>query len=93
MAPISELDEQHGVDLGAGYKNNRGCTAFAEFIGRDLQIALVSELSKCKFFGVQADTTTDAGNVEALHLNPSSTEGKVHVCLCIQYCLVITFVL
>ena len=84
MAPICELEERHSVDLGVGYKNNRACATFTEFIGRDLQVALLSELSKCKFFSVQADATTDAGSVEvelylALHFDPLSSDGKVHV--------------
>ena len=83
MAPICELEERHSVDLGAGYKNDRACATFTEFIGRDLQVALLSELSKCKFFSIQADATTDAGNVEvelylALHFDPLS-DCKVHV--------------
>ena len=55
-----------------------------EFIRHDLQVALLSQLSKCKFFSVQAHVTTDAGNVEvelylALHFDPLSSDGKVHV--------------
>ena len=84
MASICELEERHGVGLGTGYKNDRACATFIDFIGRDLQNALLSELSKRKFFSVQADATTDAGNVEvelylALHFDPFSTDGKVHV--------------
>lgn len=67
--------------MGAGYKNDQACATFTEFIGRDLQITL---LSKCKFFSIQADATTDAGNIEvelylALHFDPFSTDGEVHV--------------
>ena len=67
-----------------GYKNDRACATFIDFIGRDLQNALLSELSKREFFSVPADATTDAGNVEvklylALRFDPFSTDGKVHV--------------
>ena len=84
MTPICELEERYSVDLGVGYKNNRACAMFTEFIGRDLQVALLSQLSKCKFFSIQADATTDAGNVEvelylALHFDPLSSDGKSHV--------------
>ena len=84
MAPICELVERHGVDFGAGYKNDQACAMFTEFIGRDLQVALQTELSKNRFFSIQADATTDAGNVEvelylALHFDPFTTDGKVHV--------------
>ena len=49
---------------GWGTKTIEPALYFTEFIGCDLQVALFSELSKRKFFSVQADATTDAGNVE-----------------------------
>ena len=30
MSALCELEEKHGVDLGAGYKNNQACTAVFE---------------------------------------------------------------
>uniref|UniRef100_A0A1X7SRW2 DUF4371 domain-containing protein n=1 Tax=Amphimedon queenslandica TaxID=400682 RepID=A0A1X7SRW2_AMPQE len=84
MASICELEERHGVDLGVGYKNDRACTTFTEFIGRDLQHALQSKLLSCRFFSVQADATTDTGNAEvelflALYFDPYTTDGTVYV--------------
>ena len=81
MASICELEERHGVNLGAGYKV---CATFIEFIACDQQNALQSTLSQCKSFSLLADATTDAGNVEVelylvLHFDPFSTDGKVYV--------------
>ena len=79
-----ELEERHGVDLGQGYKNDRSCTTFVEFIAYDLQKQLMTALSHCKFFSLQADGSTDSGNIEeelflVLHFDPSSNDGKVHI--------------
>lgn len=84
MAPICELEERHGVDLGAGYKNDKACSMFTEFISRDLRLTLKSKLSQCHFIGVQADATTDAGNTEVelflvIYFDPYATDGIVHV--------------
>ena len=35
MKGICELEERHGTDLGAGYKNDRSCATFVEFIARE----------------------------------------------------------
>ena len=35
MASICELEERHGVNFGAGYKNDQACATFIEFIARD----------------------------------------------------------
>ena len=32
MACLCELEERHGVDLGRGYKNNRACAEFIDYI-------------------------------------------------------------
>ena len=84
MKTLCELEERHGVDLGQGYKNDRGCATFVEFIARDLQEQLMKALSRSKFFSLQADGSTDAGNIEeelflVLHFDPYSQDGKVHI--------------
>ena len=33
FAKLCELEEKHGVDLGAGHKNNQACAIFADYIG------------------------------------------------------------
>ena len=88
MKAVCALEERHGADLGEGYKNDRGCSVFVEFIARDQQERLVAELTQSKFFSLQADGSTDAGNIEdelflVLYLDYHSTKGKV--------CIVNTF--
>ena len=55
-----------------------------KFIAREQQNSLIATLSKSNFFSIQADASTDSGNVEVemylvLHLDPFSEDGKVHV--------------
>ena len=44
MKVLCELEERHGVDLGRGYKNNRSCATYVDFIARDLQEQLMTAL-------------------------------------------------
>lgn len=46
MKAVCELEERHGADLGEGYKNNRGCSVFFEFIAHDQQEQLMTNLSR-----------------------------------------------
>ena len=74
----------YGVDIGQGYKNDRSRATFMEFIARDLQKQLMKALSHSKFFSLQADGSTDAGNIEeelflVLYFDPYSQDGKVHI--------------
>ena len=53
-----------------------------DFIGHDLQLSLQWELSKRKFLSLQADATTDTGNVKVklylvLYFDPFLADGKV----------------
>ena len=34
MAPLCALEEKHGVDLGSGYKNDKACATFVEYIAK-----------------------------------------------------------
>ena len=84
MKPICELEERHGVSLGAGYKNDHACASFVEFIAREQQEILLAELSRSKFFSLQADASTDAGNIELelfliLYFDAVAQDKKVHV--------------
>ena len=84
MKTLCELEERHGVDLGQGYKNDRSCSTFVEFIARDLQEQLMKALSRSKFFSLPADGSTDAGNIEeelflVLYFDPYSQDGKVYI--------------
>jgi len=81
---VCELEERHGADPGEGFKNNRGCSVFVVFITCHQQEQLMTNLSRSKFFSLQADGSTDAGNIEdelflVLHFHSHSTDEKVHV--------------
>ena len=84
MQPLCDLEEKHGVDLGPGYRNDHACATFIEYIARDFQQQLVAALNQCKFFSLQADSSTDTGNTEnelflVLYFDPHSADGKVYV--------------
>jgi len=42
MAPICELEEKHGVDLGSGYKNDQTCATFVEYIAQEQRTLLAN---------------------------------------------------
>ena len=50
MKSICELQERHGVTSGTGYKNDKACATFVEFIAKEQQNVLVTALSQSKFF-------------------------------------------
>ena len=80
MKALFELEERHGAELGQGYRNDRACATF-----REQQEQLMAALSRFKFFSLQSDGSTDAGNVEdemflVLNFDPYSADGKVHMC-------------
>ena len=84
MGSLCELEERHGVDLGKGYKNELACAEFIHYIAQEQLQGLVGALSKAKFFSLQADGSTDSGNVEdevflAVYFDPYAKDGKVHV--------------
>jgi hypothetical protein len=49
------LMERHGVDLGEGYKNNQACACFTSYIALEEHQRLVHDLTRAKFFSLQAD--------------------------------------
>ena len=65
MGPLCELEVQHGVQLGTGYKNNQ---EFVKYIAQEQRDLLISMLSKMRFFGIQFDGSTDSANIEELFL-------------------------
>lgn len=84
MAPLCELQERHGVDLGTGYKNKKACATFTDFIALEQKHTVVNSLARASFFSLQLDGSTDAGNVEdevflTVFCDPLSTDGPVHV--------------
>ena len=63
------------VNLGQGYKNNLACTTFIKYIATESCNTLVDALCNAKFFSIQADASTDSGNIEdelflAVYLTP-----------------------
>ena len=40
MSALCEHEEKHGVDLGAGYKNNQACAIFVDYIAQAQREAL-----------------------------------------------------
>ena len=81
---MAQLDRRHGVNLGAGYKNNQACAQFVEFIAKVEQQNLAEVLSKAHFVSLQADGNTDcATNEEELYLclffDSNTVDGRVHV--------------
>ena len=64
MKPICELEEYHGINLGQSYKNNQACATFIEYIALEQRNFLVEALRHSKFFNIQADGSTDSGDVE-----------------------------
>lgn len=82
MAPLCELQERHGVNLGIGYKNMKACAIFVDYISLEQQQALVNLLTKVKFFSLQFDGSTDVGNTEdelllVVFCDPFSADGKI----------------
>ncbi len=73
----------NGVYLGQGYKNNQSCASFGQYIALEQRQALVEALSHAKFYSLQADGSTDCGNVEdelflVAYFDPHAADKKVH---------------
>lgn len=64
MTSMCDLETRHGVELSSGYKNNQACTTFEHYIAKEQRDGLRSLLEKSKFFSLQADGSTDSGNIE-----------------------------
>ena len=84
MAPLCELHERHGVNLGNGYKNEKACATFVDYISLEQQHTIVNLLARAKFFSLQLDGSTDSGNVEdevflVVFSDPYSADGRIHV--------------
>jgi len=45
MAPLCELLEWHGVNLGSGYKNQKACATFVDYISQEQQHVVVNSLA------------------------------------------------
>ena len=84
MKPLCQLEERHGVDLGETDKNDMTCSAFVDYIAKDLRENLSKTLQEAHFFSVQMDGSTDCANLEeelflAIYFDPHSSDGSVHI--------------
>ncbi len=63
---IHQLEERHGVDLGAAYKNRDSAQNFTHYIAESQRRQLQTDLgaSDCNFYSVLMDGSTDKGRVE-----------------------------
>ena len=59
-----QIIERHGVELATGFKNEKACAMFMDYISQELQLAVVNSLTKAKFFSLQLEGSTDQGNIE-----------------------------
>lgn len=64
LKPICKLEEHNGVYLRSGYKANKACLTFMEYIFLEQQNIFVNALSVMKFYFAQSNATTDSGNAE-----------------------------
>ena len=84
IKPICDLEERHGVSLGQSYKNNQACATFVEYIALERRKIYVEVLGRAKFFSIQADSSTDAGNAEeelflVVYLDHNAMDKRVHI--------------
>ena len=86
MKSLCLLEEKYGVEFGASYQNDVGCSSFIEAISADLQEKLKKKINNAKFFSLLLDSTTDCSNVEEelfliFFSDPYSNadDGTVHV--------------
>ena len=45
MAPLCQLEERHGVDLGHGYKNELACATFIHYIAQEQRQLRLSSIT------------------------------------------------
>ena len=61
---IHELEERHGIDLGATYKNRDSARNFVHYIAESQRQQLLISLSSCHFYSILMDGSVDKGRVE-----------------------------
>ena len=82
--PLFELEERHGVELGANYKNKKAPATFIDYIARAYHVELKSTLDAVHFFSIHADGSTDRGNIEnevfhTSYFDGHCRDGRIHV--------------
>ena len=76
---ILNLEELHGVDIGASYRNDKACAEFVDYLGEDLNEKLAKDLTNANFYSVLSDGSTDSAVREqectfALYFDPKPME-------------------
>ena len=61
---IHELEERHGIDLGATYKDRDSARNFVHYIAESQRQQLLTSLSSCHFYSILMDGSVDKGRVE-----------------------------
>ena len=56
---LFELLDQLDVNVLKSYRNNHGCSEILEYLAEVAEQDLITELTKCRFYGFQVDETTD----------------------------------
>ena len=62
--PIYELENMHGMNLGASYKGSDSAQVFTHFIAEAQRKQFLDTFSEVRFFSFMMDGSVDAGNVE-----------------------------
>ena len=78
---ICELEQRHGVNLGAAYLNNNSCKEFTHYIANRQK--LVTTISNAQFFSLLIDDSTDKSNNDnellmVVWCDPNGTDEKIH---------------
>ena len=79
---ICELEERHGVNLGAAYVNNNACKEFTHYIAESKRQALITTISNAPFFSLLIDGSTDKNNKDnelfmVVWCDPNGTDEKI----------------
>ena len=53
------LEEFHGIDIGASYRNDKACAEFVDYPGEVLNEKLAKDLMKANFYSILSDGSTD----------------------------------
>ena len=83
LSLICELEQRHGVNLGAAYLNNNSCKEFTHYIAEAIRQKLITTVSNAQFFSLLIDGSTDKGNNDnellmVVWCDPNGTDEKVH---------------
>ena len=81
---ILELEEHHGIEIGAPYRHSNACGSFIDFIGDAMAANLRQQLHDVKFFSVLWDGSTDVSAKEkettfVMYLDKDSCPNQVEV--------------